>query len=52
MKKKKKKKEILEIHEISGKAGIFTFVREDAISSMGLPEASSGDKLKVSRSSL
>lgn len=32
--------------------GIFTFGREDAISSMGLAEASSGDKLKVSRSSL
>lgn len=30
----------------------FTFGREDAISNMGLAEASSGDKLKVSRSSL
>lgn len=32
--------------------GIFTFAREDAISRAGLPEASSGDKLKVSQSSL
>lgn len=40
------------IQEISSMGGIFTFGREDAISSMGLAEASSGDKLKVSRSSL
>lgn len=55
-KKKRKESEIFGIQERSVQAGIFTFVREDAISGMGLPvegrSPASGDKLKVSASSL